>query len=70
VLLAPTATMLAGLNHLTLAVTDLQRSVDFYVRVLGFRPRAQWDMGAYLELGDLWLCLSSDEQRGQARSSD
>jgi len=70
VLLAPTATMLAGLNHLTLAVTDLQRSVDFYVRVLGFRPRAQWDMGAYLELGDLWLCLSSDEQRSQAHSSD
>jgi hypothetical protein len=62
--------MLTGLNHLTLAVTDLQRSVDFYVRVLGFRPRAQWDMGAYLELGDLWLCLSSDEQRSQARSSD
>ncbi len=69
-LLAPTATMLAGLNHLTLAVTDLQRSVDFYVRVLGFRPRAQWDMGAYLELGDLWLCLSSVEQRSQAHSSD
>ena len=64
------ATMLCGLNHLTLAVTDLQRSMDFYVRVLGFLPRAQWDMGAYLELGDLWLCLSSDKQRSQARSSD
>ena len=64
------ATMLCGLNHLTLAVTDLQRSMDFYVRVLGFRPRAQWDMGAYLELGDLWLCLSSDEQRGQTHASD
>jgi catechol 2,3-dioxygenase-like lactoylglutathione lyase family enzyme len=66
----PLATMLCGLNHLTLAVTDLQRSMDFYVRVLGFRPRAQWDMGAYLGLGDLWLCLSSDEQRSQASTSD
>lgn len=65
----PIATMLTGLNHLTLAVTHLQRSVDFYVRVPGFRLRAQWDTGAYLGLGDLWLCLSSDEQRSQARTS-
>ncbi len=66
----PIATMLSGLNHLTLAVADLPLSLDFYVRVLGFRPRAQWDTGAYLGLGNLWLCLSSDEQRRQARSAD
>ena len=62
--------MLSGLNHLTLAVADLPLSVDFYVRVLGLRLRAQWDQGAYLALGDLWLCLSSDEQRNQAHASD
>ena len=50
--------MLSGLNHLTLAVTDLEQSVGFYSDLLGFRLRARWDAGAYLSLGELWLCLS------------
>lgn len=53
--------MLTGLNHLTLAVQDLSRSVNFYQQALGFKLRARWKGGAYLELGDLWLCLSLDE---------
>jgi catechol 2,3-dioxygenase-like lactoylglutathione lyase family enzyme len=32
--------MLTALNHLTLAVTDLPRSLDFYTQVLGCRLRA------------------------------
>ena len=47
-----------GLNHLTLAVTDLQRSLDFYVDVLEMTPRARWNGGASLSAGELWLCLS------------
>lgn len=58
--------MLTGLNHLTLAVTDVQRSFDFYTSVLQFHPRAKWSEGAYLSLGELWLCLSLDA-RAQAR---
>jgi catechol 2,3-dioxygenase-like lactoylglutathione lyase family enzyme len=50
----------AGLNHLTLAVSDLARSLDFYRDLLGLRLRALWDDGAYLEAGSLWLCLSHD----------
>jgi len=50
--------VLNGFNHLTLAVTDLPRSLDFYSRVLNFRLAATWDAGAYLTLGELWLCLS------------
>ncbi|PWW09116.1 VOC family protein [Mangrovibacter plantisponsor] len=53
--------MLTGMNHLTLAVSQVQRSMDFYALVLGFAPRAQWARGAYLSLGDLWLCLSLDK---------
>ena len=49
-----------GLNHLTLAVTDLNRSVAFYRDVLGCDLRAIWSEGAYLEAGSLWLCLSVD----------
>jgi glutathione S-transferase fosA5 len=51
--------MLCGLNHLTLAVSNLDRSIGFYSDLLGFRLHARWDAGAYLSLGDLWLCLSS-----------
>ena len=50
--------MLTGFNHLTLAVTDVSRSFDFYSRLLNFQPVALWDTGAYLSLGELWLCLS------------
>jgi len=55
--------MLTGLNHLTLAVTDVERSVAFYTDLLGCKPAAAWDGGAYLTLGDLWICLSLDPAR-------
>ncbi|WP_295990813.1 VOC family protein [Rugamonas sp.] len=50
--------MLTGINHLTLAVSNLPSSLDFYTRLLNFRLHAVWDTGAYLSLGELWLCLS------------
>ena len=50
-----------GLNHLTLAVRDLDTSIAFYRDLLGFALRARWDGGAYLEAGSLWLCLSRDD---------
>lgn len=52
--------MLCGLNHITIAVSDLDNSFRFYTQLLGFKPHARWDAGAYLSLGDLWLCLSCD----------
>ena len=55
--------MIIGLNHLTLAVGDVARSFDFYVDLLGCRPEARWDRGAYLSAGELWLCLSLDASR-------
>ncbi|MFD1244967.1 fosfomycin resistance glutathione transferase [Paralysiella testudinis] len=53
--------MLSGLSHVTLAVLNVARSVDFYTQVLGLRVRVQWQGGAYLSCGALWLCLSEDE---------
>ncbi|EWD36864.1 hypothetical protein P837_04915 [Klebsiella pneumoniae UCI 34] len=49
--------MLSGLNHLTLAVSQLAPSVAFYQQLLGMMLHARWDSGAYLSCGDLWLCL-------------
>lgn len=51
----------SGLNHITLAVADVERAVTFYRDVLGCTVRAFWPDGAYLEAGALWLCLSRDE---------
>lgn len=52
--------MLQGFNHFTLAISSLPKSIDFYCHILGFRLRAQWNEGAYLNLHSLWLCLSLD----------
>jgi len=52
---------ITGLNHITLAVTDLNRSLAFYRDSLGCAVRAIWADGAYLEAGNLWLCLSRDD---------
>lgn len=51
-------TAILGLNHLTLAVSNLPRSLEFYRDILGATITAQWDMGAYLDLGGIWLCLA------------
>jgi catechol 2,3-dioxygenase-like lactoylglutathione lyase family enzyme len=58
-----------GINHITLAVRDLDRALHFYVDLLGSRLRARWVRGAYLEAGALWLCLELDE-RASARPTD
>jgi catechol 2,3-dioxygenase-like lactoylglutathione lyase family enzyme len=52
--------MIRGLNHLTLSVRDLGRSLDFYADLLEMKRRAVWNTGAYLSAGDLWLCLTLD----------
>lgn len=62
--------MLLGLNHLTLAVSDVERSFNFYVDILGFTPKARWQQGAYLVLGELWLCLSLDHTRQEYVNRD
>lgn len=53
--------MILGLNHITIAVRDLERSLKFYTETLGFAAHVKWDSGAYLSVGELWFCLSLDE---------
>ena len=53
--------MLKGLNHITIAVSDIAKSFDFYVSTLGMRPEVKWESGAYLSVGGLWVCLSVDK---------
>ncbi|MCK0142157.1 VOC family protein [Aliiroseovarius sp. F20344] len=60
--------MITGVNHITLAVNDLERSIWFYTEVLGAKLRADWPRGAYLELGELWLCFTQADTPIQPRS--
>ena len=53
---------ITGLNHVTLAVSNLDRSLTFYRDLLGLQVRGLWPSGAYLEAGSLWLCLSHDQE--------
>lgn len=62
--------MLNGLNHLTLAVSDLQRSIHFYSHLPGITLHAAWPQGAYLSCGTLWLCLSVDDRCQFSTRSD
>ncbi|WP_461534961.1 fosfomycin resistance glutathione transferase [Spongorhabdus nitratireducens] len=55
--------MLRGLNHITIAVSDLDRAFHFYVDLLGLKPHARWAGGAYLSLPGLWLCLSVEQSQ-------
>lgn len=48
---------ITGLNHITLCVTNLAHSIDFYCETLGAVLRAKGARAAYLELGPVWLCL-------------
>lgn len=56
--------MVNGINHITLAVSDLERSFAFYTNVVGLKPVAKWARGAYLLAGEEWICLSLDAGTG------
>lgn len=53
---------ITGINHITFATKDLDKSFHFYHQVLGIPWLARWQTGAYLLAGELWLCLSVDEK--------
>jgi len=55
--------MINGINHITFAILDLERSLNFYVNLLGLRLIAKWDKGAYLLAGNQWIALNVDEVR-------
>lgn len=50
--------MINGINHITFAVSNLEKSVEFYVNILGLRLVGKWDKGAYLLAGNQWVALN------------
>jgi len=39
--------MITGMNHITLAVKDIDKSFNFYSGIIGLKPLVKWDKGAY-----------------------
>lgn len=62
--------MIIGINHITLAVKDLEESFKFYQEVLQFKPLAKWKKGAYFLAGDLWFCLIQDQNTRESSQKD
>lgn len=52
--------MIKDINHITLAVRDINKSFRFYRDILGFKPLCLWDNGAYFLINNLWFCLNVD----------
>ena len=59
-----------GLNHITFAVSDLDKSCFFYESILGLRPVARLKHCAYFLAGDLWLALVHDPGMPESSRSD
>lgn len=54
--------MVSGLNHLTIAVSNLETSFEFYKNVLGLTPIMKNPEGAYFLAGDFWFCLEASPE--------
>ena len=55
--------MIEGINHITLACKDIEKSFYFYCDILNFKPLVKWDKGAYFLAGEDWFCLNVDNKR-------
>jgi catechol 2,3-dioxygenase-like lactoylglutathione lyase family enzyme len=55
--------VITGMNHVTLAVKDIDKSFAFYRDVLGLQPLVKWDKGAYFLVDEFWFCLNVDDKR-------
>ncbi len=62
--------MINGINHITLAVSNLEKSICFYTEVLGLKLKGKWHKGAYLLAGEMWIALNLDENRVFDDSND
>jgi catechol 2,3-dioxygenase-like lactoylglutathione lyase family enzyme len=51
-----------GLNHITLYVENLERSLEFYTEILRMKIVRLGSGYAYLESGPTWFCISEQPQ--------
>ncbi|GGB66593.1 metallothiol transferase FosB [Fictibacillus barbaricus] len=46
-----------GINHVTIRVSNLRRSLEFYIDILGAKLVHKGNTDVYLDMGGTWLCL-------------
>ncbi len=59
-----------GVHHFRLTVTDVDRSVTFYTRVLGFKKLMDLNPGAFLSNGKVGLGIGPHPQPERAIKAD
>jgi catechol 2,3-dioxygenase-like lactoylglutathione lyase family enzyme len=62
--------MVKGINHITFAVKNLEKSFEFYKDILGLTPVVKWNNGAYFTTCDTWIALNQDSSVSGARRPD
>ena len=62
--------IIGGMHHVALTVTDLQRSVDFYTKVLGFEQVADLGTKIALHNGSFLLVVNLAPDPDQAIAED
>ncbi len=62
--------MINGINHITFAVSNLEKSLEFYKELLGLKLVARWPEGAYLKAGETWIALNLDPECRSEPSPD
>jgi catechol 2,3-dioxygenase-like lactoylglutathione lyase family enzyme len=62
--------MIKGMNHITFAVSNVERAFRFYTDILGLKPVARWDKGAYLTADGFWIALNLDNRIKKANRPD
>jgi catechol 2,3-dioxygenase-like lactoylglutathione lyase family enzyme len=55
--------MFIKINHITIAIRDIDKSFVFYRDIIGLKPLVKWDKGAYFLADDFWFCLNVDKKR-------
>ena len=63
-----TTMKIKGINHITIAVKNIEESFAFYTELLGLKKVMQSRTSAYLEAGDHWIALVRDDEMTQTKN--
>jgi len=58
-----------GLNHITIAVSNIDISFEFYSNILKFKPIMKSEFSAYFDINGIWIALVIDDNAGSSNHS-